>query len=220
MNSLFEALKSAADGAFVVDDELRIVYWNEAAESSLGFDNEEVVGQFCYQILCGYDDDRQLVCRERCQVSESILNSTPVPNYDINMTTKNGSNSWLNMTVFKYRLDRSNGKKLIVHLFHVLNQRNFVEEYTAQMIDAIKRYQDIPVENKIEVKRPPEILTNREREILSLLARGYGTKEICEQLFISSNTVRNHIQHILQKFQVHTRLEAVTHAIKTNLISY
>ncbi|MEJ2746212.1 MAG: LuxR C-terminal-related transcriptional regulator, partial [bacterium] len=63
-------------------------------------------------------------------------------------------------------------------------------------------------------------LTPRELEILELLARGHGTSEISELLAISQNTVRNHIQHILQKLQVHTRLEAVTYAIKNGLIRY
>jgi two-component system nitrate/nitrite response regulator NarL len=50
------------------------------------------------------------------------------------------------------------------------------------------------------------------------LARGHGTQDIAALLFISSSTVRNHIQHILEKLQVHTRLEAVDIAIKHDLI--
>ena len=52
-------------------------------------------------------------------------------------------------------------------------------------------------------------LTRREMEILRLLASGLGTPEIASKLFISGITVRNHIQSILRKLQVHRRLEAV-----------
>lgn len=52
-------------------------------------------------------------------------------------------------------------------------------------------------------------LTKREEEILKLLSKGFLYKEIGEQLFISSDTVHNHIRHIYEKLQVHSRTEAV-----------
>lgn len=52
-------------------------------------------------------------------------------------------------------------------------------------------------------------LTQRELEVLQWLRKGLGTKAIAEKLFISIATVRNHIQAILTKLGVGTRLEAV-----------
>jgi DNA-binding CsgD family transcriptional regulator len=52
-------------------------------------------------------------------------------------------------------------------------------------------------------------LTPREREILSLLSRGVETRVIAAKLCISPTTVRNHVQHILSKLEVHGRLEAI-----------
>jgi len=52
-------------------------------------------------------------------------------------------------------------------------------------------------------------LTPREAEVLQLLARGLGTAAIASFLYISSTTVRNHVQHILRKLGVHRRLEAI-----------
>lgn len=54
-----------------------------------------------------------------------------------------------------------------------------------------------------------EMLTDREQEILSLLASGYMYKEIAEELFVSMDTVKTHIRHIYDKLQVRTRTEAV-----------
>ena len=51
-------------------------------------------------------------------------------------------------------------------------------------------------------------LTDRERELLSLLARGRQYKEIADQLGISGDTVRSHIRRIYKKLQVHSRTEA------------
>ncbi|ANM31532.1 hypothetical protein ABI59_21145 [Acidobacteria bacterium Mor1] len=52
-------------------------------------------------------------------------------------------------------------------------------------------------------------LTPREREILSLLAAGATTAEVAAGLQVSGVTVRNHVQHILHKLEVHSRLEAI-----------
>ena len=52
-------------------------------------------------------------------------------------------------------------------------------------------------------------LTKRENELLALLAKGFRYKEIASQLFISTETVRKHINNIYQKLQVQSRMEAV-----------
>jgi len=215
---LFDALEDAADGAFVVDDKLRIAYWNKAAEAILGFDKDDVTGRFCYQLLHGCDEGGHLICKARCQVAKLALNSKPVPNYDIHVTTKERENRWLNMSVFTYRIGNANGKKEIVHFFHDLNGRKFDEEVLSQLIELISYSPNISAKNGTGREPGPVTLTLREREILSHMAKGHGTKEIAKLLSVSSNTIRNHIQHILQKFQVHTRLEAVIYAIEHDLI--
>ena len=61
-------------------------------------------------------------------------------------------------------------------------------------------------------------LTEREVEVLGLVARGLANKEIGRQLFISENTVKNHVRNILEKLQLHSRMEAVMYAVRQNLI--
>ena len=218
MSRLFEALRDAADGAFVIDDELRILYWNKAAEAILGFGSEDVGGQFCYQLLHGYDEGRHLICRMQCQVAKLALQSKPVPNYDIHVTTKQGDNLWLNMSVFTYRMGNTDGKKVIVHIFHDLNHKEVDDRVLSHLVEVVRRYQDIPQKSGLGMTSHLDVLTPREGEVLSLLAKGHGTQDIATLLSISPSTVRNHIHHILEKLQVHTRLEAVTIAIKHNLI--
>jgi len=218
LSRLFEALRDAADGAFVIDENLRIVFWNKTAEAILGYGSENVNGLFCYQLLHGFDEGRHLICRERCQVAKLALRSKPVPNYDIHVTTKQGDNRWLNMSVFTYRMVDKSGKKMIVHLFHDLKHKDVDEKVLNHLVEVVNRYQDVPQKNSDLIIPLLEELTPREREILTLLAKGNGTRDIAELLSISINTVRNHIQHILEKLQVHTRLEAVAIAIKHKLI--
>jgi DNA-binding NarL/FixJ family response regulator len=71
------------------------------------------------------------------------------------------------------------------------------------------RHSAAPQENGSEGDPAAEALTNREREVLKLLARGLTQAEIAEQLFISPKTVGGHIQRILEKLDVHSRAQAV-----------
>jgi two-component system NarL family response regulator len=61
-------------------------------------------------------------------------------------------------------------------------------------------------------------LTGREIEVLELVADGNTSREIGDALFISENTVKNHIRNILDKLGLHSRNEAVLFAIRENLI--
>lgn len=70
-----------------------------------------------------------------------------------------------------------------------------------------------------ETGRPVEHLTEREREILALAARGLTNKAIGQILFISDRTVQGHLQNIYQKLSVSTRTEAVTAALARGLIA-
>ena len=63
-------------------------------------------------------------------------------------------------------------------------------------------------------------LTEREREILGLLARGMSNRIIAAELFLSLNTIRNHIQSILRKLGSHSKLEAVATAVREGVIDY
>jgi DNA-binding NarL/FixJ family response regulator len=61
-------------------------------------------------------------------------------------------------------------------------------------------------------------LTDRELEVLKLVAEGLGNREIGKRLFISENTVKNHIRNILEKLQLHSRMEAVVYAVREKLL--
>lgn len=63
-------------------------------------------------------------------------------------------------------------------------------------------------------------LTRRELEILQLLARGLNNEVISRQLYISPTTTRNHIQNILGKLGVHSKLEAVAFAVRAGYVDF
>ena len=65
---------------------------------------------------------------------------------------------------------------------------------------------------------PAPRLTDREMEVLSLVAKGMNNRDIAKELFISENTVKNHVRNILEKLHLHSRMEAVVYAVREKLL--
>ncbi len=61
-------------------------------------------------------------------------------------------------------------------------------------------------------------LTDRELEVLRLVAKGMNNRDAARELFISENTVKNHVRNILEKLQLHSRMEAVMYAVREKLL--
>jgi DNA-binding NarL/FixJ family response regulator len=85
---------------------------------------------------------------------------------------------------------------------------------TAAMLSKI-----LPRLSRAEHSKGATELTTREHEVLELLADGLATAAIAERLYLSVNTVRNHAQSILVKLGVHSRLEAVSVAVRAGMIT-
>jgi len=71
-------------------------------------------------------------------------------------------------------------------------------------------------EEKQQVPAPR--LTPREMEVLTHVAQGKNNREIAKSLFISENTVKNHVRNILEKLHLHSRMEAVVYAVREKLL--
>ena len=66
---------------------------------------------------------------------------------------------------------------------------------------------------------PTPALTQRELEVLKLVAKGQSNREIGDELYISENTVKNHVRNILEKLHLHSRMEAVIYAVRERLLN-
>ena len=64
-----------------------------------------------------------------------------------------------------------------------------------------------------------EVLTDREREILCLVAQGFSNREIADQIYVSASTVTTHLRNIFGKLSLKNRVEATLYAIRTGLIT-
>jgi len=68
------------------------------------------------------------------------------------------------------------------------------------------------------IQMPGSELTEREREVLALIARGYTNKQIAEALTVTEKTARNHVSHILEKLGLSRRSEAAVYAVEHKLV--
>jgi DNA-binding NarL/FixJ family response regulator len=82
-------------------------------------------------------------------------------------------------------------------------------EVTSNVLKVVARHSSDDLEN---------VLSDREVEVLGCLAEGQTTLQIASHLFISENTVKTHIRHILEKLEASNRTEAVSKAIQLGLI--
>jgi PAS domain S-box-containing protein len=204
--ALDDALARAGDGVFVVGSEGRILLWNRAAERLLGYSAKDVMGRQCCDVFAGRDDHGNRLCYPGCHVVTLVKMGEAVQNFDMRTRTKGGRAIWLNVSI----LSVANGRgqtPVTVHLFRDITAAK-------ELLTLVHERLSAPA----AADSPQGVLTRREVEVLRLMADGRGTRGVAEALHVSSATVRNHVQNILAKLGVHSRLEAVAYASKHRLL--
>jgi PAS domain S-box-containing protein len=206
---LAEMLAATADGGFIIDAEGRIVLWNRAAESMLGYTVREAVGRRCCDLLMGDDENGNRLCCRGCHIVDLVRMRTPVHSFDMRTRTKTGSAIWVNVSTL--RVSRDGAGDVTVHLLRDVTA-------TREILALIRERLAIPAPLVPAAPNSTGALTRRELEILHIIATGVNTKDAAERLHVSPATIRNHVQNILGKLGAHSRLEAVAYATRNRLI--
>lgn len=212
---LFAFFENTSDGVFAVRESGEICFWNRAARDLFGYPEEEVLGKTCAELLHGVGALGTQVCHERCVELQCTLEAKPMPNFDLNVTTRGGERRWVNISTIAY-LNRRTQKTLIVHMARDISAQKKREEVFRKMI-AISR-EVSSLEDTVSGAAPVSQLSSQELEILRMFASGSDAPRIAKALGISPQTLRNHLHHINRKLRTHNRLEAVTHALHRRLI--
>jgi len=220
MGRIFEFIANTGDGVFAVDRRQSIVLWNDQATRILGYTAEETLGKKCYGIVCGRDAQGCVVCRRGCDAITAAGQLEPSPTADIAARTKAGNEVWLNLSTVVVP-SRCGELSVLVHLFREVTQEHSMLDVARDLASMVS--EAIPEKRFAGARRVPRgtaclELTRREREVLILVATGISTDAIADKLCISPRTVRNHVNNILGKLGVHSRLEAVAYSIKNGLV--
>lgn len=230
MKAVKTMLERTADGAVLVDGAGHVVFWNKAAERLLGFQAAEVYGRRCHDVMRGETLAGHPFCSASCAVGQRLGCGGGVRNFDLQTRTKRGKVVWLNVSSLPVS-SRKHSQFSFVHLFRNITNRRKLLELSGQLHTLLATPGGQPVSETTRLRvatgragETPEIprtlpLTEREREILRWLAVGRSGKEIADRLCISPATVRNHIQHILEKLGAHTRLQALAIAFPPGGVS-
>jgi DNA-binding NarL/FixJ family response regulator len=111
-------------------------------------------------------------------------------------------------------LKRSAGTELVTAVKAAARGESYFSPTLATMMLDVYRMQ-LAEQSKDELS----MLTEREREVLQLIAEGKTNQEIADQLVLSIKTVQTHRMHIMDKLNAHDRTELVRHAIRLGVIS-
>ena len=181
------------DPAFAVDRRGVIVLWNKAAEESLGYQAPEALGKKCWKLLSGKDTYGNRYCCRHCPIREMAFKKEPINNF--NFTCKITSDKSIDYSVSCLTVFDEPDSGMLLHICHPENQSLETGNH------------------QTPARTPASIslgtLSQREIEVLALLADKTSTREIASTLSISIRTVRTHIQHLMYKLQVHKRLDAI-----------
>lgn len=212
---LFAFLEGASDGVFVVRESGEICFWNRAAQELFGYPGEEASGKTCSELLHGVGALGTQVCDDRCMELRCTLKPKAMPNFDLNVTTREGDRKWVNISTISY-LNRRTQKTLIVHLARDISEHKKREEAFRKLVAV--SHEVASLEASMNGAAPITPLSSQELEILRMFAAGNDAPRIAKALGISPQTLRNHLHHINKKLRTHNRLEAVTHALQRRLI--
>jgi DNA-binding CsgD family transcriptional regulator len=200
---LSKALLSTSEAAYAVDRDGIIRGWNRAAEVAFGYSQSDAINQRCWKLLAGQDLFGNRYCCKGCPLREMAFNHKTVNSNEMRFVTADKKLTQFRITRLLIACDAEN--EVLVHLCRPHHEAGDGSDNIAET-------------NKPVTFHSGETLTTREMEILALLADGNSTPQIATELSLSPATVRNHIQNIFHKLDVHNRFAAVRRGHECGLI--
>jgi PAS domain S-box-containing protein len=215
VDETLDRIARSKEAVFAIDSSDRIVLWNKRAEDLLGRPARAVLGKRCYEVLAGRDAQGNIYCYRNCPVAFQARErqSEPVARFPLQLPTGNGEMRWIEMSLFAIPSYHP-ALSTVVHI--VREGKNSPSSLEKKLEKEAARHE--PLWPMTSSEGEPVALTEREQEVLRCLARGMSTTAIARKLSIAPVTVRNHIQSILQRLDVHSKLAAVVYAYRHQLI--
>lgn len=211
-----DRIARSGEAVFAIDSADKIILWNKKCEELLGRPARSVLGKRCYDAMGGRDTNGNIYCFRNCPVAFQAREKPkePVQRFPLSVEVGKGGRQWFEVSLFAIPSYHP-ALSTVVHILRPENKKPSTLERRLEKEAAPIPEPLWPMTTK---EGQPVDLTSREKEILRCLAQGMSTSAISRKLFISPVTVRNHIQNLLHKLDVHTKLAAVVFAYRHNLI--
>jgi DNA-binding CsgD family transcriptional regulator len=175
-----------------VDADGRVRAWNAAAERLLGRAARETLGRPCHEVVDARDVFGNRLCHENCVVQVMARRGEPVKPFEWVAQARQGPALTARVRVSRVVASRAGAYSLV----HVVQPQAPSGPTSAFGVPEAAQ------------------LSAREIEVLAEVARGLKNRAIAARLGISVATVRNHVQAVIQKLGVHSKLEAVALVLK------
>ena len=220
LDAIFRFLETAPFGAYVMSIDQTIVSWNPAAERILGFSSDQVLGRRCYEVVTGLAPGGFTpACLLGCPSLRSLRGGEIPDAFTMLMLCESGERKAVSLTPMIIAAPGEDAP-FLVHLFD-----EPAEEEAGPAADSLRtelRDQGADILSDAPAADPPPSdvgrLTQRELEVLRLVAAGWSTQRIAESLSISPHTVRNHVRHFRGKLNATTKLDAVVTGIRLGIL--
>ncbi len=212
MPSFPELMSRSVDGVFALDARQTVTFWNQACETMTGIPATQAVGRCCHEVMKGHDLNGRPLCKCNCPLSALAKGGPPPSTLPMRIEHADGQKVQLKVSTLLVPSD-SQGEWSVVHVMR--HGRTRQPAGLSQPLAAQPATEADTCTH--QVPSGACLLTEREREVLRMLAQGSKTETISAQLHLSLATVRNHIQRLMAKLDVHSRVEAVAYAHRHQL---
>jgi DNA-binding CsgD family transcriptional regulator len=217
MKNFPDAMHRSIDAMFAIDGNQRVTFWNQACVDLTGVSAAEAIGSSCHEILHGREPSGRPFCRANCPVARLAKGGPALSDFSLRISTRESEKIQLNVgtMLIPSPVDQ---EWMVVHFMRRGHGKSSAGLFAR---DDLRR--NIKGNEHLQVTAGHSshglcLLTERERDILCLLTDGLTTDAISKQLHISMTTVRNHIQRLMAKLNVHSRIEAVNCAHQHQLM--
>jgi DNA-binding CsgD family transcriptional regulator len=215
-----ERISRSGEAVFAVDSADRIILWNKACERLLSRPARNAIGKHCWDVLCGRDVNDNIYCHRNCSVAYQARErkDDPVKTFELAAKTGEGKKKRIRTSLFSVPSYHP-ALKTLVHVLRDTQNRPGppasapAEPARREPVAAAEPLSPVTLAGGDTV-----VLTEREKEVLRSLAEGLGTATIAKKYSIATVTVRNHVQSILHKLDVHTKVAAVVLAYRHGLV--
>ena len=217
---VLETLVSTATPAFATDGNGHVVFWNRAMEKLLDRPSKEALGRHCYDLLGGRDVFGNRFCHENCAVRCMDRKGEAIQGFEMVLGPTPRTQVTVQVSILELPGQGQPRDRRLVHLLHPLDQTGHLPRTLQQLAPSPSTLRDGA---QAPPSQPPSAacpqLTQRENEVLECVAAGLQNKEVAQKLGISVATARNHIHNILEKLEVHSKLEAVSLAFRRGWVA-
>ena len=219
---VLETLVNTATPAFAVDDAGHVVFWNRAMEKLLDRPRKEALGRHCFDLIGGRDVFGNRFCHENCAVRCMNRRGEEIRGFEIVAGSSPREELTVQVSILEIPGNDGPGDRLLVHLLQPVDRAARLARALEHLGPAPPPGIDEGSHSRLARLHSPAAcpsLTRRENEVLQCVAAGLQNKEVAQKLDISVATARNHIHNILEKLEVHSKLEAVSLAFRRGWVT-